>query len=77
METLEARDTRMRRMIRRLRVDVLELAYANVGATYSAARAACLDCAHAARCQAWLLANADGPPSFCPNLDRFAQFAMH
>lgn len=73
--SLEARDERMRGMIGRLKVDVLELAYANVGATYGAAREACLTCAHVAECQVWLMSSAQARPTFCPNLAHFEPFA--
>ena len=73
---LQARDRRMRRMIRRLDVDVLELAYARLGAVIEDARGACLDCPNTPACRLWLAAPA-GRPTFCPNLGRFERFAAH
>lgn len=72
---LEARDRRMRRMMRRLRVDVLELAYARLGGDIEEARTACLACPNTPACRLWL--NADSPerPTFCPNLGRFERFS--
>jgi hypothetical protein len=62
-------------MIRHLRVDVLELAYAKQGATYGAARQDCLECAHTSDCQRWIESGVRARPTFCPNLHRFEQFA--
>lgn len=73
----EDRDARLRGMIRRLKVDVLELAYAKVGATYGAARQDCLECAHTSACQSWIESGTRAQPTFCPNLHRFEPYITH
>jgi hypothetical protein len=74
---LKARDRRMRRMIRRLDVDILELAYARLGAVIDNARMTCLTCPHTAACRRWLQDAPAERPTFCPNLDRFERFIPH
>jgi hypothetical protein len=74
---LQARDRRMRRMIRRLDVDVLELAYAKLGAEIDSARMTCLTCPHTAACRRWLQDTPTERPTFCPNLGRFERFIPH
>ena len=74
---LQRRDARMRRMMRRLDVDLLEFAYARLGAVYDEARTACLTCPNAARCQGWLAGAAAETPLFCINLSRFERFPAH
>jgi hypothetical protein len=74
---LQARDRRMRRMMRRLGVDLLELGYARLGAEINDARKACLVCPKTAACRLWLNAASPGRPTFCPNLGRFERFVAH
>jgi hypothetical protein len=72
---LHERDSRLRQMIRRLDVDLLELSYAGLGAEYEAARKACLTCPNIARCRRWLDAGSAAAPLFCINLSRFERFS--
>jgi len=74
---VESRARRMREMIKRLDVDMLELAYARVGKTYADAGETCRRCANTAQCLKWLAAASVGQtrPTFCPNLRRFEGFA--
>ena len=51
---------RMREMIRRLDVDVLELAYAKLGRIYTEARNTCVACESATECAHWLETLCDG-----------------
>ena len=75
--TLRDRDRRMRRMMRRLDIDVLELAYTRLGAVIDDARAVCLACPNTTTCRRWLDATPAEPPNFCPNLGRFEGFIAH
>ncbi len=75
--SVERRGTRMREMIRRLDVDVLELAYAGAGSVYAEAAKTCLTCENTSACLAWIDAQPRGAehPTFCPNLRVFERFA--
>ena len=68
-------EQRMREMMRELRVDVLELCYDKVGATFETARGACAQCASVDACLEWLESNPSGwAPEFCPNHELFGRF---
>jgi hypothetical protein len=70
-------DTRMREMMRRQQVDVLEFCYDEVGATFERARGACEQCVSVDACLNWLAANrGTGTPAFCPNDQLFGQFRV-
>ena len=71
---LENRAQRMRQMVRRLDVEILELAYADLGATYTKAGDICLNCKSVTECLRWLDAAETARPSFCPNLELFERF---
>lgn len=65
----------MRDMIRRQRVDVLELRYAKAGATFEKARRVCGQCNSVDACLVWLASdNAGQAPDFCPNKRLFERF---
>ena len=71
----EARARRMRAMIQRLDVDMLELAYADLGSVYTEAARRCLHCETTAECLRWLeTAECAERPAFCPNLELFERF---
>lgn len=74
---LHDRDARLRAMMRRLDVDLLEFAYARLGAVYDEARRACEACPNSARCRTWLAGASDETPLFCINLSRFERFSLH
>jgi len=66
---------KMREMIQRLEVDVLEFAYEKLGRIYTDARNACLECENTIDCSRWLeAAQSRDRPVFCPNLERFERF---
>jgi hypothetical protein len=68
-------ERRFREMMRRQRVDVLELCYDHVGATFETARRVCEQCENVGACQAWLGSDVIGEtPAFCPNCGLFEQF---
>jgi hypothetical protein len=74
---IEDQAQRMRAMIRRLDVDILELAYAGLGGVRAKARKTCLSCENATECARWLdvALQAGERPTFCPNLPLFERFA--
>lgn len=74
---LNDRDARLRGMMRRLDIDLLEFAYARVGAVYDEARRSCRACPSTVRCRTWLASASDEPPLFCINLSRFERFSRH
>jgi hypothetical protein len=65
---------RLREMMERQGVDVLEFRYDGVGATFETARRACADCRSIDACLGWLSAEASGKPDFCPNRNLFERF---
>jgi hypothetical protein len=73
---LEDQAQRMRKMIERLDVDILELAYAGLGGVRAKASRTCSACENATECARWLdvaLHSAERP-TFCPNLPLFERF---
>ena len=74
---LQNRDMRMRQMMRRLNVDLLDFAYAKLGVVSHEARQACLSCPNTARCQLWLAGASTEDPLFCINLSRFERYSAH
>ncbi|MGE3790378.1 MAG: DUF6455 family protein [Hyphomonadaceae bacterium] len=73
--TLSAGGRRLREMMRQQRVDVLELRYDEVGATFERARRACEHCASMDKCLAWLQSEkTERAPAFCPNRRVFERF---
>jgi uncharacterized protein DUF6455 len=70
-------DSRMRAMMRRRRVDILELHYDDVGATLERARERCGQCANVGACLDWLEAKSSpGAPDFCANDQLFRRFRV-
>lgn len=68
-------DQRLPEMMRQLRVDVLELCYDRVGATFEMARDACERCENVDACLDWLKTNrSEWTPEFCPNRELFERF---
>lgn len=66
---------RMRAMMKRLDVNLLELCYDGLGATFETARHACGQCASADACELWLGSGQSAEaPEFCPNLTIFERF---
>ena len=69
-------ERRMPEMMRQLRVDVLELCYDKVGATFETARDACEHCTDVDACLTWLETNQNSwTPEFCPNRELFKRFS--
>lgn len=66
--------SRMGRMMHLRSVDVLELCYDEVGATFEAARETCEQCASVDTCLDWLANRSDGTAEFCPNNKLFERF---
>ena len=74
---VEDQAQRMREMIQRLDVDMLELAYAGLGGVFADASKVCASCENAVECSRWLndAAERGDRPAFCPNLALFKRFA--
>lgn len=65
----------MRAMLKRLNVDTLEFAYAELGAPYALASKRCRSCANTEACATWLDEGCGvDDPTFCPNLEVFKHF---
>lgn len=64
----------MHAMLKRLKVDTLEFAYARLGAVYTQAREDCRTCGHAEACAIWLREDSDQRPDFCPNIETFERY---
>ena len=77
-DDVEDQAQRIGKMIQRLDVDLLELAYTRLGAVYTDAQKVCLSCERAAECSRWLTAASlhDERPAFCPNLPLFERFVV-
>lgn len=69
---------RIIKMIQRLDVDLLELAYTRFGTVYAGAQRVCSSCENAAECSRWLTTASlrDQRPAFCPNLPLFKRFVV-
>jgi hypothetical protein len=66
---------RLRDMMRRLDVDVLEFRYDAFGATVEQARQTCERCSNVDDCIDWLtFTQGQAEPDFCPNLEAFERF---
>lgn len=70
-------EQRMRQMIRHLDVDLLELAYSDLGRVYADAQQACFNCRRTGECSRWLAARPAERPTFCTNLQTFERYAAH
>jgi hypothetical protein len=77
-DDIEDEARRIAKMIQRLDVDVLELAYARLGAIYADTHRVCSSCESAAECSRWLAVapQHDERPAFCPNLPVFERFVV-
>lgn len=77
-DDVEDQAQRIGKMIRRLDVDLLELAYTRLGTVYADANRVCSSCESAAECSRWLtVASQHGErPAFCPNLPLFEHFVV-
>lgn len=65
---------RMRAMVKQLKVDWPNFAFANVGLAFAATQT-CHECGNKAACAQWLHdAEEAARPTFCPNLGRFEPF---
>jgi hypothetical protein len=68
---------RLREMMRRQQVDVLEFRYDGAGATFEIARRACAHCDSVEVCLTWLGSDtSEMAPEFCPNRRLFEQFRL-